>query len=155
MREFVRRVFDHVTPAVEVRCPKDMEALVWQDVQEIIRRWGPQRSRAHLKQLLSTWHEGECCQSLAAEPCACLSLHIDLSKRINDIQCATCMECMGSKSVTAKHKATQFSHVVRMCSTFVCTSPDIGMCCADKNRQALKGTHKVISQILIEGLKQC
>ncbi|KAA6424974.1 MAG: hypothetical protein FRX49_05148 [Trebouxia sp. A1-2] len=79
---FVRRVFDHVTPAPEVRCPKDMEELVWQDVHEIIRRWGPQRSRAYLKQLLCTWHE-------------------------------------------------------------------------DKNRQVMKGTHKVISQILIEGLKQC
>lgn len=32
---------------------------------------------------------------------------------------------------------------------------DNDMCCADKNRQAVKGTHKVISQILIEGMKQC
>ncbi|DBB16308.1 TPA: hypothetical protein ACH3X3_014617 [Trebouxia sp. C0006] len=80
--DFARKVFELVTPAAEVRCPKDMEALVWQDVQEIISLRSSQESRAYLRKLLSTWHE-------------------------------------------------------------------------DKNRQALKGTHKVISQILIEGMKQC
>lgn len=83
VREFERRMYDHVTPAAEIRCPKDMEALVWQDVHEIISREGSQRSRAYLKQLLSTWHEGECCQSLADEPCTCLRFYIDLSKQIN------------------------------------------------------------------------
>lgn len=74
--DFARKVFDLVTPAAEVRCPKDMEALVGQDVQEIISLRGPQKSHAFLKQLLSTWHEGECCQCLATEPCACLRFDV-------------------------------------------------------------------------------
>ena len=91
--DFARKVFELVTPAAEVRCPKDMEALVWQDVQEIISLRGSQESRAYLRKLLSTWHEGECCQCLAAGPCACLRNHIGASKQINDIHGATCTEC--------------------------------------------------------------
>lgn len=101
--DFARKVFDLVIPAAEVRCPKDMEALVWEDVQEIISLWGSQESRAYLRKLLSTWHEGECCQCLAAGPCACLRIHSGISKQVNDIHDGV------NSAVTLKrqHKMTQ------------------------------------------------
>ncbi len=152
VREFVCKVFDHVTPAAEVRCPKDMEALVRQDVQQIISQRGPQKSRAYLKQLLSTWHEGECSQCLVTESCACLSCHAGWSKCCNDMHG---VQTGAWQQHTRGQDRTGHSQVASMCSMLACMSPDIGMCPADKNRQAMKGTHKVISQILIEGLKQC
>lgn len=79
--DFARKVFELVTPAAEVRCPKDMEALVWQDVQEIISLQSSQESRAYLRKLLSTWHEGECCQCLATGHCAYLRFHIGMSNQ--------------------------------------------------------------------------
>ena len=147
--DFARKVFDHATPAAEIRCPQDMEALVWQDVQEIISLRGPQQSRVYLKQLLSTWHEGEFCQNLVTESCAHLRCHTGWSTCCNDMH-----EVHNSDTALATtHKRTGHCQVARMCSMLACMSTDTGMCPADKNRQALKGTHKVISQILIDGLK--